>query len=153
MHPNRPSSAQMRLAGYLAMCAAGALFVGCSPGIQWRDYAYDPERIAARRNNQLTFVYFRQWSSVECTDFEEKVLRDPRVLQATTGLYCVALEFAWDEKLARTWGLSAPPAVAIVDPQERVLASIQGPVSADELLKRLEQARQRFTEAARPAAP
>lgn len=149
----RVRNARFAIFQAVLLLAATIVPAGCTPGIQWRDYAYDAARDASRRGNKLAFIYFRQWSSVECTQFEEKVLKDPRILQATTDLYCVALEFGWDEGLARDWGITAPPAVALVDPQGRVLAKSEGLVSAEELLKRVQAAQLLFEKPPRGDSP
>jgi thioredoxin-related protein len=125
---------------------------GCQPGVQWRLGRFEDARIQAQAQRQLTFVYFRTWYSVECTRFEEEVLKQPRVLEALKGLVAVPLEYDADRDLAQRWSLTQVPAFAIVDPSGNVLASGQGVVSADVLLAAIERARQRMPQT-QPDAP
>lgn len=122
----------------------GASVAGCSQGIRWRSFTFDRVHADSRRDQKLTFVYFRHWSVIACTDFEETVLEDPAVLEATAELYCVPLDFHWDRPLAEEWGVEAPPGVVILDPQRRVLASLAGSPSAEQLLKAIESAKSDF---------
>ena len=141
----------LRLARVLAACAALVAAAGCSPGIQWRDFKYEPVQEAAARDKKLIFVYFRHWAAVNCTNFEDQVLKDEAVLAESRNFYCVPLAFDWDRPLADQFGIREIPGVAIVDPQGRVLTRLQGTITRDELIK--EMARARSDYAARPAAP
>ncbi len=127
------------LAGLLAALATG----GCSQGISWRGYAFAPVFNESRRDGKLTFVYFRNWAVVECTNFEEQVLKDPAVRQALRSggpFYAVVLDYFWDRELARKWQLDQPPAVVILDPQGRVLGRATGKIGVQQLLTLLRQA-------------
>lgn len=98
----------------------------------------------ARAQGRLTLVYFRSWALVECTDFEDHILKSKPVLEATAEMYCVVLEFAPDAELAQKWGLTAPPAVAILDPRGNVLARVQGRISRAALLGAITEAKQSY---------
>jgi hypothetical protein len=127
--------------GVLAPCLAA-----CSPGVQWRGYTFDPVHTAARRDGKLTFVYFRHWAVIACTEFEENVLKQPAVLEALQPagpLYATALDFQWDRPLADRWGIEAPPAVVILDAEQRVLARLAGKITVGQLLEAIEAARSR----------
>ena len=126
---------------------------GCQPGVQWRLGPYEDARVQAQTQRQLNFVYFRTWYSVECTRFEEDVLKQPRVLEALKGMVSVPLEYDVDRDLAQRWSLTQVPAFAIVDPARNVLASGQGVVSADVLLAAIDRAKQRLTAQTQSAAP
>lgn len=125
---------------------------GCQPGVQWRLGPYEDARVQAQAQRQLTFVYFRTWYSVECTRFEEDVLKQPRVLEALKGLVAVPLEYDADREIARRWSLTQVPAFAIVDPSGNALASSQGVVSADVLLAAIDRGKQRIAQT-QPAVP
>ncbi len=123
------------------MCAAPwflllVLGAGCTPGIAWRDYPYGRVRADAQRDDRLMFVYFRNWYSKACTNFEEDVLSDPAVLAATKDLYCLRLDrdTLIDRPLAERWGIQGTPGYVILNPEERVLASAFGEISIDRLL-------------------
>lgn len=126
----------------------------------WRSLSYDP---AVLRRDPKTpgFVYFRSWYDPACTRFEDQVLLQPAVLSATKPFHCIALDFASDEKLAASWGLTQAPAYAIVTPGGTVLARGQGAITATELISALNDARKRFNDetatlpatASAPAAP
>ncbi|MBU0617547.1 MAG: hypothetical protein KKI02_07505, partial [Planctomycetes bacterium] len=92
----------------------GALSEGCSPGVQWRGLTFEPVHADARRDRKLTFVYFRHWAVVACTDFEENALKSPEVLEALRPggpLYCAVLDAYADRRLASEWGIEDPPGV------------------------------------------
>jgi hypothetical protein len=125
---------------------------GCSPGIRWRGYSFDRVHADSQRDQKLTFVYFRHWAVIACTDFEDNVLKGPAVLQATAELYCVPLDFYWDRPLAEEWGVEAPPGVVILDPQSRVLARLSGEISTAQLLEAIQSAKDEFSRATRPPA-
>jgi hypothetical protein len=134
------------------LIAALAAASGCQPGVQWRLGPYEDARVQAQTQRQLTFVYFRTWYSVECTRFEEDVLKQPRVLEALKGLVAVPLEYDVDRNLAQRWGLTQVPAFAIVGPSGNVLASGQGVVSVEVLLAAIDRAKQRAPQT-QPALP
>ena len=124
---------------------------GCSPGIRWRGYTFDPVFAEAQRDGKLTFVYFRHWSVVACTRFEEEVLKDPAVRSATAELYCAALDFHWDRALADRWEIPEPPGVVILDPQGNVRARLTGEMTAEQLLEAIAAARSAPVDSAQPA--
>lgn len=113
---------------------------GCTPGILWRNYTYEPVHADAVRDRKPLFVYFRHWASVDCTKFEEQVLKDPRVREATAAFYCVPLQIDWDHVLAERWGIPDPPGVVLLAPDERVLARLSGAISIDQLLNAMNAA-------------
>lgn len=130
------------------------LTCGCSPGVQWRGYTFDPVYADSRRDQKLTFVYFRHWAVTACTDFEEKVLKHPAVLQelhSGGAFYCAVLDFLLDRPLADQWQIAAPPGVVILAPDERVLAKLDGAITADDLLKALRAAKEAAPVATRSA--
>ena len=123
--------------GCYALLAGGlicATLCACAPGIQWRAYTFDPVFEESQRDDKLTFVYLRSWADPKCTQFEEQVLKSPRVLQATGALYCVPLEFAIDRELAQRWEVEASPAVVLLDPDGRVLTKLSGEITIERLL-------------------
>ncbi|MEW6249082.1 MAG: hypothetical protein AB1716_00420 [Planctomycetota bacterium] len=112
-----------------------ALMGGCNHGVRWEFGRYEDVQRIGRGEGKLTFVYFRSAFSVESTDFEDRVLKDPEVLAETNAMVCVPLEIMWDEPLAHRWQLTKVPAYAIVSPDGDVLARRQNPISRDDLLK------------------
>jgi len=137
----------------MLMGLAGLGTSGCSAGIRWQGYVFDPVYAKSRAENKLTFVYFRNWYAVECTEFEENVLKQPVVLEATPDLACVKLDFDWDRPLAEKWGVRQAPAFVIVDPAGRVLARGEGDISLEALLDAIDQAKEEFAPMTQPAVP
>ncbi len=124
----------------LVLAAAALCGTGCSTAIRWQGPTYPEALATARAQKRLTFVYFRNWYSVECTDFEESVLKHPDVLAETRAMICVVLDFEWDRPLANQWHLSSAPAYALVAPDGEVLARGVRP-TRDELLMAMRGAR------------
>ena len=135
--------------GWIATVLLLGELAGCSPGINWRAYAWDPGAADTARKGKVAFVYFRHWAVVQCTEFEEKVLKDPAILTATAELYCVVLDYRVDKRLADEWGISEPPGGAFLDPGGRVLDRFSGSLSVEALRDRIASARR---SAASPAA-
>ena len=117
---------------------------GCSPGVRWRGFVFDSVLAEAQRDNKLTFVYFRNWMTPACTRFEEDVLKAPEVLAALDGLYCVVVDFYQDRPLADKWDIEAPPAVVLVDTNQKVLGSVAGEIAPVDLLAAIDTAKRRF---------
>ncbi len=88
----------------------------------------------AQKRDQLVFVYLRHWTSIACTQFEDQVLSDPAVLDATADLYCIPLDITWDRELAGKWGVLEVPAVVIFSPDGRQLATLSGVIGRRQLL-------------------
>jgi hypothetical protein len=133
----------------------GAYLPGCTPGVKWRFGLAEDALADGRTQNKLTFVYFRSWASVDCTDFEEKVLKQPAVLEASASLVCVPLDTAVDRdrQLAERWQLRKVPAFAIVDPAGVVLESGSGAITRDSLLAAFANAKRKALSTTRPASP
>lgn len=106
----------------------------------------------AQSADELTFVYFREWYRVECTEFEENVLKHPDVLPLTRSYVCVVLDTHWDRALMQRWGLEVSPAYAIVAPDGTVLARGQYPISVAEMSNALRTSRQHFESENVPAS-
>lgn len=117
------------------------LLTACSAGIRWRGFSFPPVLELAKSEHNLTFVYFRHWSVVACTNFEEHVLKDPRVRKAVDALCPVPLDFVLDHSLAKQWGIESVPGVVILDTQGRVVSTLIGSITADELLNAIEAAK------------
>jgi thiol:disulfide interchange protein len=129
-----------------------ALNAGCSPGIAWRAFAYDTKPSDPARAGKVVLVYFRHWAVVQCTEFEEKVLKDPAVLAATSDLYCIVLDYRVDKKRADQWGVTQPPGIALLGPDGRLLDRSSGMISAAALADMIDRARNAATRpASRPA--
>ncbi len=131
------------------MIGLSAIFQGaCSAGIAWRGLVFEPVHADARRDHKLTFVYFRHWAVLACTDFEENVLKMPEVRQALRpggNYYCAVLDAYTDRALAEEWGVEGPPGVVILDPEERVLGRLSGEITVEQLLSMLRQATVTFS--------
>jgi len=131
----------------------GVLAVGgCSNGVRWKIGTYRDAHELAERENKLTFAYLRNWYSVECTNFEEHVLKDPAVLAETQTMICVPLEADYDRQLTKAWELTTVPAFVIVAPDGRVLARGQTPITRDELLAAIRAAKAEMSPAGAPAS-
>jgi hypothetical protein len=138
-------------AGTLLLLAT-LLLTGCNSGIRWEGPTYQDAQATARRGHKLIFVYFRSWYLVECTEFEEKLLKDPEVLAETRGMVCVALDFDWDQPLAQQWRLKAVPAFAILAPGGELLARQQAPITREDLLRAIRAAKDKFASSTQPTA-
>ena len=138
-------------AGLLALQAAIFFVAGCQPQIQWQVGWYNDVQSRASNQKKLTFVYFRLWTSITCTNFEEQVLKRADVVAALSDLVCIPLEYQWDSPIANKWGLTEPPAFAIIAPDGRVLASGQSKVTAESLLEAIRRAKAAVT--GEPRAP
>ncbi len=157
---NNPHSHRIAARSALAAISFALACGGCNQGVHWQLGRYEDALKRGQREKKLTFVYFRSWYSVECTDFEEHVLKDAEVLAETNGMVCVPLDYDWDQPLAGRWGLKKVPAFALVGPDSEVLAKRQAPLSREDLLTDIKAARtalatrerERVTRAARPAA-
>ena len=121
----------------LLLLAAG----GCHPGVAWEFRSFEDAHELAQKRGRLTFVYFRSWYLVDCTNFEENVLRVPEVLLQTRGMVCVPLDFDWDQPLAQRWGLTKVPAFTLVGPDGDVLIRKQAPITREELLAAFREAK------------
>jgi hypothetical protein len=131
----------------------GLALAGCNGGIHWQGPTFNDARALARRTNKLTFVYFRSWYLVECTNFEEQVLKQPDVLAETRSMVCVVLDYDWDRPLAQRWGLKTVPAFAIVSADDEVLVRQAAPVTHDDLLRAIRYAKKRAALASQPTPP
>jgi len=126
----------------VAWCCAGLLALslfGCAPAI-WRGYRFEQVFQDAKRDNRVTLVYLRTWSSVECTRFEDGVLNTPAVRAAVKDVYCVALEILVDEKLAERWNVAGPPAVVLISSSGEVLSRLSGEITAAQLIDAVQRA-------------
>lgn len=144
--PNRASAAafSIRLAGLCGLFIP-LLATACgSPGVRWQVGTYHDVHRQAATANQLTFVYLRSWYLVECTDFEENILKDPEVLAETRQMACVPLDFDWDQSLAKRWRIDKVPAFVIVAPTGEILARGQYPIAKAELLDNIHNAQNAF---------
>ena len=135
--------------GTLAVCAL-PLLAGCDGGVQWEFRTFRDAHEIARDANKLTFVYFRNWYSVECTRFEENILKHPEVLAETRGMVCVPLDFDYDQSLARRWRLQKTPAYVIVTPDRSILARADAPITRDDLLEAMRLAKATFAPSTQP---
>ena len=80
---------------------------GCgSP--QWHGWTYDLVHSSARRENKLTFVYLRSWTLVECTNFEQNVLKAEPVRDLLVDVKSVMLETGTVKVLTVGRGLDPP---------------------------------------------
>ncbi len=113
---------------------------GCQPGIQWRAYNYREDAVARDAGEKSRFVYFRHWAVPDCTKFEETVLLDPSVRNATNAYYCIVLAYNVDKHLADSWNVTEPPGVAILSPAGNLLSSGSGFMKREELLALFQRA-------------
>lgn len=125
---------------------------GCNRGVHWQGPTFPDAQALARRDHKLTFVYFRSWYLVECTDFEEKTLKDPEVLAETRDIVCVVLDYDWDQPLAQQWRLKTVPAFAIVAPDGDLLVRQCAPITREELLRAIRAAKASRASSAQPVA-
>lgn len=117
---------------------------GCAPGVDWKLDRFEPVHRQAAARGRLTFAYIRSWASVECTRFEDQVLKSTEVLAETKRFDCVPLEIGVDDELAAQWNVRSPPAVVIVDPDGRVLGSLSGSISREALLALMRRSESEF---------
>jgi hypothetical protein len=128
----------------LAIVLSG--LVGCQAGVQWDYYRFPPAYEESRQTGEPLFVYFHDWASPRSMVFEDEVLLDPAVLAETQNFLCVVLQWNTpsDQPIARELGIEALPGVALVGAERRVLASLDGEISMEELLDAMRGARDRL---------
>jgi hypothetical protein len=107
-----PIRRRVRSARMLSAALPLFLLAGCAPGVKWHAFAYDPRQPAAGRGSadRLALIYLRNWYDVACTRFEDQVLATKEAAEAAAGMYCIELNYDWDQKLAQAWGLYKTPA-------------------------------------------
>lgn len=137
--------------GVVGLALLSVALSGCARGVRWNFGTFEDVHAQARVSDKLTFVYFRNWYMVECTEFEEQILKDPEVLAETDKFVCVPLSFDRDQQLAKRWGLAEPPAFVIVTPEGRVLHSADAPITKAELHAALRAAQASFSPATAPS--
>ena len=123
------------------LTATALLLCGCANDVRWRGFVFDPVFKESQRDNKLTFVYLRNWYLPECAAFENDVLRTPAIAEATREFYAVMLEFDLARELAAEWSIEKPPAIVILDPGRRLLVRRVGPMTIEELLAAIDEAR------------
>ncbi len=126
---------------------------GCQRGVRWKVGSPSAGLTEGERQNKPTFVYFRNWYSVECTEFEEQVLKHPDVLRETDAIVCVPLEYDWDRPLAKEWGLDRVPSYAIIAPDGRMLSRAEAPISVERIIRDLQSARAKVAPASAAESP
>lgn len=126
---------------------------GCSPGIRWYVAPMPDARAESARRSQLMFVYFRNWYEVDCTRFEEEVLKLSEVRSATSDMVCVPLAYDWDKDLAAQFAVGEPPAVVILTPDGEVAARLWGNISKEKLVQAINDAKQEFRPTTQDAPP
>lgn len=136
---------QRGLLRVFALTLAATWVCGCAEGVRWEIGPYPEIHRRAAAADQLTFVYFRSWYLVECTQFEEQVLKDPEVLAELRPFVAVPLDFDYDQPLATKWGIDDRPAYVIVTPEGAVLSRNQIPITKRELLEDLRSAKQQMS--------
>ncbi|MBK8915674.1 MAG: hypothetical protein IPM64_13955 [Phycisphaerales bacterium] len=135
--PRVPRALQRSIPVVLSLLLTG--LGACGPSVRWH---FDPRSADAqvRRAPALRMVYFRNWYSVECTRFEDDVLRDADVVAALRDVVCVMLSYDFDRPLADEWGVTSAPGAAVVDTGGRSVSAITGAVTRDEFLRWLDSA-------------
>jgi hypothetical protein len=148
--PSRTSGRHAALAVVFALLLGA---IGCTPGIAWSRFTYDEGFELAQREGKPVFVYFRAWWMVECTRFEDDVLKDPAVINVTSDLVCVPLNFDYepDRKLAESWGITRPPAYAMIAPNGELLGRGEGLMSVTSVVLGIQAAKDKYV--LRPMAP
>ncbi len=139
----------------LMLAIVGAVSaVGCAPGVSWRRFSYDEGYQLAQKEARPIFVYFRAWWLVECTQFEDTVLKDPAVVNQTSDMVCVMLNYGYepDKKLAESWGISRSPAFAVVSPTGELLGKGEGMLTPDSVALMLRGAKEKYVMRRPPAA-
>lgn len=126
-------------------CGAAVFFLcvltGCSEGVAWRLGRFEDVFPQARDSGKPAFVYFRNWYSVECTRFEENVLKQPAILAESAAFFCIPLDFDYDRSWAERWGVRRSPAYVILDRDQHVLGRGEGEIGAEELLAAMQAAK------------
>ena len=125
---------------------------GCGGDIRWRaEHEFAPVFAESQRDHKLTFVYFRSWYLVQCTEFEDTALRHPEAARETRSMNCVKLDFDANAALTRRWGLAEAPAIAVLDWSGQPLSTAYGPITRERLLETLREAAARGS--GQPSSP
>ncbi len=144
-----------RRAALLIVAIVAALASGCT-ATRWDDVKFDRSQLGRNPKRPLTLVYFRHWSVIDCTEFEERTLKDPRVIKAMADMTCILLDYYWDKPLADGWAVSQPPAVVILNPAGQVIERQSGLATPDAFIGKLEAAKREHAAGAagtRPTSP
>ncbi len=144
-----PRSARRARPIACVLSLAALLSGGCA-GVRWDDYKFDRTQLARNPQRPLTLVYFRHWSAIDCTDFEERTLKDARVIKAMAEMTCIMLDYYWDKPLADSWSIPRPPAAVILNARGDVLERQSGLATPDAFLAKLEAAKRAETASTRP---
>lgn len=125
----------------LLLISVAALCVGCGPAMRWY-YDRNTAEIDSKRDTAPRFVYFRSPFSIACTNFEDTALKDPQVIRATSDMLCIMLSYEFDKQVAATWGVNAAPGIAIIGPDNVLLAARSGDaLTTDDVLQCIAAAR------------
>jgi thioredoxin-like negative regulator of GroEL len=134
----------------VSLFASLLTLAGCNGGVHWEGPTFQDAQALGRNRNRPIFVYFRSWYLVECTQFEEQVLKNPEILAETRGMVCVPLDFDRDRPLAQQWGIKTVPAFVIVAPGGQVLARQEARITQPELLSAVRAAKAAFAASTQP---
>lgn len=147
----------MSVVGSAALLLLMLGVTGCHEGVAWNYYEYAPALAQSQANHELIFVYFRDWASVECTQFEDNVLKQPSARAAIDPLNAVVLQWSTlvDAPLVQRWQITNAPAYVIAEPDETILVKRTHPITLEQLLQDIGQAQATYRHQQAPpsAAP
>jgi periplasmic divalent cation tolerance protein len=103
--------------------------------IQW-------QRTLPRQSAKLMLVYFFVRGTDLCERFEEGVLSDRRVAEASRAFTCVRLDAAKEEGHVRRLDVRGAPTVLILDERGQEISRASGQVETGQLLEKLADAQQ-----------
>lgn len=134
-----------KVASRVAPACLLVLLAGCGPGVRWRyEWSFYQAFGDSKSNEKLTFVFFRQYYSVACTQMDDQVFNTPELQEATRDMNCIRPELDLQKSLAAAWGVDSVPSYVIVAPTGRVLIQRVGMFTVDQVLADIQQARQTY---------
>lgn len=133
------------LLGALILIAAFRIWNDFRPlppsNVLWRSDYYSAIAEAKRTNKPVFVEFYATWCSA-CRSLDRSALRDSRVERALEGFIAVRVDTdRAPAQLGMRYKVSGIPALHIVSPDEKILASSVGVISVRELLELLESAR------------
>lgn len=134
------------LLGALVLAAALRIWNDFRPlppsNIVWRTDYFSAVAEARRTHKPLLVEFYATWCSA-CRSLDRGALRDSRVEDALERFIAVRVDTDYaPASLGLQYSVSGIPALHVVSPDENILASSIGVISANELLNLLERAQE-----------
>jgi hypothetical protein len=132
----------------ILICTAGwPLLAGCT-SIAW-EYDYNRAARKAAANNQVMFIYFRDWLNPDSARMENQVLRRPESERLLQDMVSVFLDMRIYEDVAKKYAIGRAPAFIIAKPNGEPVERYVGMPTLETFLDRVARGKGRAV----PATP